>query len=216
MHVVLGALLGAAAVAALQAVAVAYLVGLMVAAVVVAGAPVLLASIVVARDPKSHWLRRPIGLGAILGIATVGAAALSLRLLGSGVLGSGDDVSFVRPYLPGILALPVDLILLVVLAVRGARSGRKAIAGADLRGGAQSLGLLAGRALCRGVAIVVYGAGTLVMCAAIVLAIASDEPGDPRGGFLILGAVCAFVVGGLGSLFAWWGRVPRAIAGPPR
>lgn len=202
MAYVLGAILGAAAVAALQAIAVAYVVGLLIAAVVVGGVPALLASILVRRGATSHWARRPIGLGALLGLGTAGAIALSLRLLEQ----SGGEVHFVRPYIPGLVALPLDVVLLLVLAFRGARKAREAARGADLKGGAQSIGMLAARALSRGVAVVIFGAGTLVLCSGVLLAVVADEPDAPRAEFIVMDAIAAFVVGGLGSLFAWWGR----------
>lgn len=191
--------------AALQALAVAYVVGLLVAAVVVAAAPVLVAAVAVAPGAKSHWFRRPAALGALLGIGTAGSVALAIRLLGT----SSDDIHFVRPFVPALVAAPVDVVLLIALAVRGARSARAAVGSADLRAGATSLAALAFRAACRGAAVVVFGAGSVILLGGIGLTVDAKSPEASGGGFILLGAIGAFAVGGLGSLLAWWGRAKR-------
>src|SRR5690606_2580026 len=122
-------LLGAAAAAALQAVAVAYLVGLLVGAALVGAVPTLLATLLVSPRRLGHWMGRPTALGVVLALGTFGGLALTIRLLGR-----GDDISFVRRMVAGISAAIVDVGLVLALAVRGARGAREAVRGADVAG----------------------------------------------------------------------------------
>lgn len=208
MHILLGALLGAAAAAALQAVAVAWLVALLVGAALVGAVPVLIATIAVPPRRVGHWMARPAAQGVVLAIGTLAAIALSIRLLGR-----GDDVHFVRPLVPGAVAAIVDAGLLVVLGVRGARSAREVVRGADLEGGARSLGGLAARAVCRAIAVVVVGAAALVLLGSVVIAVNGRQVAEADGGLVVLGGFGAFLIGGLGCLFAWWGRRPAVRPG---
>lgn len=196
-------LLGPLIVAGVQAAIVAYATALGVVALLVASAPVLVVVASVAPRPDSHWFARPAAFGAVLGLALFGAGALTLRLAFDGA-----DIHWLRPLLPLALALPVDLVCLGVLAVRGARAARGAVSGqADARAAGKSLGLVLLHAVSRGVAAVVFAAA-LAFLAVVCWVAAAGESFD--GGLVVTGAIVTFPVCGLGALFAWLGRRRRA------
>lgn len=211
MHILLGALLGAAAATALQAVAVAYLVALLAGAALLGAIPVLIGTLSVPSARLGHWMGRPAAQAIVLALGTIGALALTIRLLGGS---GGEEVHLVRPLVPGLLASIVDLGLLVALAVRGARRARAAVRGSDVETGARSIGGLAVRAVCRAVAVVVLGAAVLALLGSVALASDASAPTDANIGIVVIGAATSFLIGGLGSLLAWWGRRGPSAAAP--
>jgi hypothetical protein len=147
MGILLGALLGGAAVAGLQAAVVLYALLLIVAALVTGTAPVLVLNAVWAAPQR----RKSIVLGVVLG-----AGALASLWAARALLGSGNDVHFFRPLVPALLAAPLAVFASASSILRALRAK-------------PTLSDLA-RAAWRTIGILLIGISVVVFAAAVVLA----------------------------------------------
>jgi hypothetical protein len=196
----LGLLLGVAA------LAFAWLLSLLVCAIIEALSLTLLLAVAWKRRESSHWLWRPLALSTALGVTACGALALNARL--------SEDDGDAMFWLPLAVAAPFALVSVaaaIVQLVRAIGRMRVALATSARGGGAErargALRVVARAVAARTLALTGIALGsTGAFGAAVFVALASFGDGlDASGRATVVGfGLGIFGTGALLAAIPWW------------